>query len=125
MKKETGNNNRACAAGKHKLEVNPLKKYAPMDVPGWEVNIIYKPSRNTKIRVPVHTNVNRKVAPEVPVNTSDAVESSDVAKLVDNLEVRKEILGDAGRKKGDKSVFWKPVFAVQKLMKRVKGTGGK
>ena len=133
VKKETGNVDRA-AAGALKSETNPLKKYAPVSMPGWEVNIIYKPSRNLNARVPAHTNVSRNVATEVPFpttvdsNITSEVEhtlkdSRDVVRLIDNMEDYEESLGDDVERKGDKSVFWKPVFAVQRLMKRIKGAG--
>ena len=122
-KRDDAQINRENATVKHKSVENPLKKYAPVSVPGWEVNIIYKPSRKTNYSMPSHTNVSSKVASEVAANTFDAVESSDVAGLIDGMDGGKDVHGGASETKEARSVFWKPVTAVQKLMKRVRGTG--
>ena len=115
--------NRENATVKHKSVENPLKKYAPVSVPGWEVNIIYKPSRKNNYSVPANTSITSKAPPEVPANTSEVIESSDVARLIDDMDGSKDVRGGASETKEARSVFWKPVTAVQKLMKRVRGTG--
>ena len=78
---------------------NPLKKYAPVSVPGWEVNIIY--TKNIK-RVPRNHSAGDKVrlVDMVDCDTADVeVKTKNTSKI--------------------KQVVLKPVWALKSLVRRI------
>ena len=83
------------------LYANPLKKYAPVSVPGWEVNIIY--TKNVK-KVPRRSN-----------------SAGDMESLIDGLDCDSEELVKDKKTGVVKKIILKPIRALISLVRKVRG----
>ena len=83
-------------------DINPLKKYAPVSVPGWEVNIIY--TKNVK---------------GVPRRSYSA---GDMVCLIDNMDCDTEVELKDKKTSLVKRLIMKPVQALRSLIRRVPRT---
>ena len=83
------------------LYANPLKKYAPVSVPGWEVNIIY--TKNVK---------------KVPRRSYSA---GDMESLIDGLDCDSEELMKDNKAGVVKKIILKPIRALISLVRKARG----
>ena len=83
-------------------DINPLKKYAPVSAPGWEVNIIY--TKNVK-RVPRRS-----------------YSDGDMVSLIDNMDCDTEVELKDKKTSVFKRISMKPVRALRSLVRRVPRT---
>ena len=80
---------------------NPLKKYAPVSVPGWEVNIIY--TKNVK---------------KVPRRSYS---DGDMESLTDGLDCDSEELVKDKKTGVVKKIMLKPIRALLSVVRKVRG----